>query len=193
MPNEPTILAFAGSLRKDSLNKKLVRIAAKAAEGAGARVTVIDLKDHPMPIYDGDIEAEQGIPQEALQFKQMLIEHDGFLIASPEYNSGISAALKNAIDWASRPQEGEPRLVAFKGKHAGLMAASPGGLGGIRGLADLRSILANIGVHVLPDFVGVAKANQLIDDSGNLTDDAMREQIEGVGRRLAEAVAKFKD
>lgn len=192
MDHTPAIIAFAGSLRTDSLNKKLVRIAAAAAERAGAKVTLVDLREHPMPLYDGDIEAEQGLPQEARRFKQLLIEHDGFLIASPEYNSGISGALKNAIDWASRPEEGETPLVAFKGKFAGLMAASPGGLGGLRGLSDLRSILFNIGVHVLPDFVGVAKAHELIDASGALTDEKQKAAIESVGTRLAETIAKMK-
>jgi chromate reductase len=110
------ILAFAGSTRKESFNKKLVKIAADAARAAGAQVTYLDLRDIPMPLYDGDLETEQGIPENAKKFKAMLMAHDGFLISAPEYNSSISGVLKNAIDWASRPVPGEAPLVCFAGK-----------------------------------------------------------------------------
>ena len=116
----PRILAFAGSLRRDSFNKKLVPIAAKGAREAGAEVTLIALKDFPLPLFDQDLEAEQGMPQNGKKLKQLFIDHDGLLIAAPEYNSSITAVLKNAIDWVSRPAPGEPSLVAFRGKVAGL-------------------------------------------------------------------------
>ena len=103
MSNNPKILAFAGSLRKKSFNQRLVRIAAEGANKAGADVTVIDLAEYPLPVFDEDFEAEQGMPESAIKLKSMLKQHDGFLIACPEYNSSITAALKNAIDWASRP------------------------------------------------------------------------------------------
>ncbi|MEC9372853.1 MAG: NAD(P)H-dependent oxidoreductase, partial [Planctomycetota bacterium] len=135
------ILAFAGSLRTGSYNKMMVAVAAKAAKAAGADVRTIDLRDLPLPLYDGDIESEKGLPDNAKKLKAMMKESDGFLIASPEYNSGPSAALKNAIDWASRPEPGEASLAAFTGKAVVLMSASPGGLGGLRGLAHVRSIL----------------------------------------------------
>src|SRR5262245_55454839 len=104
----PRILAFAGSLRKDSYNKKLVTIAVDAARRAGAEVTHIDLKDYPLPIYDGDIEAASGIPENGLKLKKLFIEHDAFLWSCPEYNSSITAVLKNTIDWVSRSQPNEP-------------------------------------------------------------------------------------
>src|SRR5438128_1846133 len=107
----PRILAFAGSLRNDSYNKKLVQIAAASARRAGAEVTCIDLKDYPLPIYDGDIEAASGIPENGQKLKKLFLEHDGLLIAAPEYNSSISAALKNTIDWVSRPVPGETSLA----------------------------------------------------------------------------------
>src|SRR5215510_12287566 len=110
----PRILAFAGSLRRDSFNKKLVPIAARGAREAGAEVTLIDLKDFPLPLFDQDLEAERGMPK----LKQLFIDHDGLLIAAPEYNSSITPVLKNAIDWVSRPAPGEPSLVAFRGKVA---------------------------------------------------------------------------
>src|SRR5277367_38947 len=142
----PKILAFAGSTRKESFNKKLVKIAADAARAAGAQVTYLDLREIPMPLYDGDLETEQGIPENAKKFKTMLLAHDGLLISAPEYNSSISGVLKNAIDWASRPLAGEAPLACFAGKAATLMSASPGALGGLRGLVIVRSLLSNIRV-----------------------------------------------
>src|SRR3954447_7404881 len=124
----PRILAFAGSLRKDSYNKKLIKIAADAARRAGAEVTLIDLKDYPLPIYDGDLEAASGIPDNGQKLKKLFLDHDGLLLSCPEYNSSITAVLKNTIDWVSRPAPGEASLACFIGKAATLMSASPGGL-----------------------------------------------------------------
>ncbi|MDR3612624.1 MAG: NAD(P)H-dependent oxidoreductase [Candidatus Obscuribacterales bacterium] len=149
MTEQASVLCFAGSLRTDSLNKKLVKIAMAGAKEAGARVTFVDLNELPMPIYNGDDETKSGLPENAKKFKKLMKEHDAFLIASPEYNSSVSAALKNAIDWASRPEPGEKPLEAFKGKVAGVMACSPGALGGLRGLVHLRAILGNIGTIVV--------------------------------------------
>jgi chromate reductase len=113
------ILAFAGSLRTGSFNKKLARVAADLAKEAGAQATFVDLRDFQLPLYDGDIEETQGLPEGAKQLKGLMREHDGFLIASPEYNSSFTGALKNAIDWVSRAEaDDEPPLVAFKGKLA---------------------------------------------------------------------------
>src|SRR6516164_9635702 len=154
----PRILAFAGSTRRESFNKKLLEYAVKGAREAGAEVTLIDLKDFPLPLFDQDLEAEHGMPDNGMKLKQLFIDHDGLLIAAPEYNSSITAVLKNAIDWVSRPAPGEPPLVAFRGKVAALMSASPGALGGLRGLVHVRSILGNIGVIVLPNQIAVAKA-----------------------------------
>jgi chromate reductase, NAD(P)H dehydrogenase (quinone) len=192
MAYSPKILAFAGSLRKDSYNKKLVKIAAAGAQAAGADVTFVDLKDLPMPIYDEDIESAQGLPPNAKKFKQMMIAHDGVLIASPEYNSSISAALKNAIDWASRPEPGETPLVAFDGKVAGLMAASPGALGGLRGLVTVRSILGNIKVIVLPDQIAVIKAHESFNADGSLKDSKQQAAVEKLGASVAGVLKKLK-
>lgn len=185
------ILAFAGSLRSGSFNKKLVRIAADGARAAGAEVTEIDLRDIPMPLYDGDIEREQGLPPNAKLFKRLLIESQGMLISSPEYNSAFPAVLKNALDWASRAESGEAALVAFKGKIAGLMAASPGNLGGVRGLAVLRAMLSNIGVIVLPTQLAISRANEAFDAEGNLKDERQREQILGIGAEVVSFAKKL--
>ncbi len=179
------ILAFAGSSRKDSVNKKLVRIAASGAEKAGAQVTVIDLADYPMPVFDADLEKQQGIPEQALAFKKLLIEHHGFLISSPEYNSAFSPLLKNVLDWASRSESNdEPPLQAYKNKAVSIMAASPGGLGGIRGLVFLRMLLANLGLIVLPEQQCIAKAYQAFSEQGELIDAKQQQAVEKLGVNL---------
>ena len=186
------ILAFAGSLRRDSYNKKLVKIAVESARRAGAEVTHIDLRDFPLPIYDGDIEAESGIPENGLKLKQLFVEHDGLLLSCPEYNSSITAVLKNTIDWVSRPQPNEPSLAAFIGKVATLMSASPGALGGLRGLVHVRAILGNINVIVLPEQLAVSKANDAFNADGTLKDAKLHAGIEKLGTRLAEFLKKMK-
>lgn len=192
MSDTPKILAFAGSARNDSLNKKLVRVAALGAEKGGAEVTVIDLRDYPLPIYDLDLENKSGIPTECKALKALMKAHDGFLISSPEHNSTVSALLKNTIDWTSRQEEGESSLECFAGKVAGLVAASPGQLGGLRGLFHLRSILMNIGVMVIPDQVAVPKAFSAFNANGSMTDTKMQARVEKIGAVLAETTRKMK-
>jgi len=193
MPTTPRILAFAGSLRKDSFNARLVRVAATGAEQAGAAVTTIDLRDHPLPLFDQDLEAAEGLPESGRRLKALFREHHGLLIASPEYNSSISAALKNAIDWISRPETDEPPLSCFTGKVAGIMAASPGGLGGLRGLVHLRAILGNIQVTVVPHQVAVPAAHEAFGDDGTLSDERKRTQVERIGGDVARMLARLLD
>jgi NAD(P)H-dependent FMN reductase len=90
MPNAPKILAFAGSAREASFNKTLVKIAAEGAKAAGGEVPYIDLRDLPMPLFDQDLEAKEGLPENVLKFKELMMAHRGFLIASPEYNGSIA-------------------------------------------------------------------------------------------------------
>lgn len=192
MTRQPKILAFAGSLRKDSCNKKLVKIAAKGAEEAGAKVTYIDLKDYPLPIYDGDIEASQGIPENALKLKKLMLEHDGFLISCPEYNSSVSAVLKNVIDWVSRPSsKDEVYLCAFIDKVVMLMGASAGQLGGLRGLVHVRSIFSNINSIVLPQQKCIPLADAAFDSTGNLIDASQQKDIKNLGKKLAEFLMRL--
>ena len=166
------LLFFAGSARKESMNKKLAKLAADMAQDAGAQVTHIDLKDFEMPLYDGDVEAQNGIPENAKKLKKLFVEHDGFFIASPEYNSSMPPLLKNTLDWISRPhEEKEASLIAFNGKIAALGAVSPGGLGGLRGLVPLRMMLGNIGVTVVPSQVAVGSGFQAFDENEHLKDD----------------------
>jgi NAD(P)H-dependent FMN reductase len=193
MTNTPKILAFAGSTREASYNKKLVKIAAEGARAAGAEVTYVDLRDLPMPLFDEDLEAKEGLPENVLKFKELMMAHQGFLITSPEYNGSITPLLKNAIDWASRPLPEEPpfALSCFRDKVAALMSASPGALGGLRGLTHVRSILSGIGVLVLPDQQAIPKAYEAFDADGRLKDATQQEAVEQLGSKLATVLAKL--
>ncbi|MFC1763382.1 NADPH-dependent FMN reductase [Planctomycetota bacterium] len=186
------LLAFAGSRRKDSFNKKLVEIAAKGAKETGVSVTLVDLADYPMPLFDQDLEVKDGMPENARKFKKLLIEHDAIMIASPEYNSAISPLLKNVIDWASRAEsKDEPPLAAYQGKVAVIMSASPGALGGSRGLVFLRMLLANMGVIVLPEQKAIPGAFEAFNEDGSLGDERNQKAVLGLGRILASAASKL--
>jgi NAD(P)H-dependent FMN reductase len=191
MPTPPKILAFAGSTREGSYNKQLLKLAAAAASKAGGDVQVIDLRDFPLPIYDGDLESREGLPENARKLKQLFISHQAILISSPEYNSSVSGVLKNAIDWVSRPAPGEAPLAGFEGKVAGLLSASPGALGGLRGLVQLRAILGNIRVLVLPDQVAVSRANEAFDAEGRLKDPKLQASVEKLAEKLVDHVRKL--
>lgn len=187
------ILAFAGSARKESLNKKLLKIVAAGAEDAGALLTMVDLAEFEMPLFNQDLEIEQGMPEKAGELKQLMIEHDGFLIASPEYNSAFSPLLKNSLDWASRAEgDVEPPLVAFKGKTAGIVATSPGNLGGIRGLVSLRMLLGNLGVIVMPEQRAVPNGFLAFNDDGTMSDAKLEARIRKLGAKLAQFTDKLK-
>ena len=189
---KPRILAFGGSLRRDSFNQKLATLAAAGAREAGAEVTLIALRDFPLPVFDQDLEDAEGLPAAAKKLKKLFCEHDGLLIASAEYNSSISGALKNAIDWVSRAEtDVEPSLVAFAGKTAILCAASPGALGGLRGLVHVRAILGNIGVTVLPDQVAVSKAHKAFRADGSLADEKQAAKVKNLGAQLTQHLAKL--
>jgi len=185
----PKILAFSGSSRKGSFNKKLINIAASGANKAGAEVTIIDLANYPMPIFNQDLESNKGMPEKAREFKRLLVAHDGFLIASPEYNSAFSPLLKNSIDWASRSEsEEEPSLNAYRGKVAVIMSASPGGLGGLRGLVFLRMLLGNLGMIVLPNQQAIAHAFKAFTPDGMLANEKQQESVLGLGINLTQAL-----
>ena len=160
------ILAFAGSTRHDSLNRRLIDVAASIAREAGADVTLLDLNDYPLPLYNGDLEAKEGLPDAALRLKAVFKSHDALLIASPEYNSSVPPLLKNTLDWISREWQGESGLLPYQNKLAAIIAASPGALGGIRMLPHLRQILNTLGVMVLPGQFSLAHADQAFDQSG---------------------------
>ncbi len=187
------LLMFAGSARKASTNKRLAALAARTAREAGAEVTLIDLADFDMPIYNGDIETDSGLPENAKRLKQLFVEHDGFFIASPEYNSSISAVLKNALDWISRPHtENEPGLWAFQGKVAAIGSVAPGALGGLRGLVPLRMMLGNIGVTVVPNQVAVSDGFNAFNDDGGLLAEMPSGMLNATITQLIETTGALK-
>ena len=191
MATTPRILAFAGSARRDSFNKKMIRIAADAASEAGAEVTLIELEDYPLPLFNQDEEAADGLPSNGRKLKDLFLSHQGLLIASPEYNSSITPLLKNTFDWVSRPVEGEPQLSAYIDKTAVLMSASPGALGGLRGLVQVRAILGNIGVTVLPATLSISGASQAFAPDGSLADAKKQAQVRQLGAALAGHLARL--
>ena len=188
----PRILAFAGSARVDSYNRKLAKLAADAARRAGADVTYLDFAELPLPLFDQDSEARDGLPENARKLKQIMEVHEGLLIASPEYNSSVTPLLKNAIDWASRQATPtEPGLASLSGKTAAIISASPGALGGLRGLVHLRSILGNINVLVLPDQIAIPKAPEAFDADGRLKTPQQQATIEAIANRLVHVTARL--
>ena len=186
--SKPKLVAFSGSIRKGSFNTAILRAAAEAASAGGADVDLIDLRDFELPLFNQDLEDANGVPEAAKQLKAKFRKADGFILASPEYNSAFSALMKNTIDWCSRAEsDDEPPLAAYLGKSALLLSASPGALGGLRGLYSLRTLLQNIQVTVYPEMLAVRSAHQIIDAEGKITDAAWAAKI----KSLAESYVVF--
>jgi len=191
MAMKPKILAFAGSLREHSYSKRIVKTAARGAEEAGAEVTYIDLRDYPMPIYNADDHEKNGFDANALKLQKLLHEHDGLLIASPEYNASLSAALKNTIDWTSRKSDEFKLGEVFKGKVGAIMTESPGAFGGLRCLGHLRDVLTILLVNVLPLEIAVGKVHEMFDGEGvEMTNEKMKGVLEDLGASLVDMLRK---
>ncbi len=181
----PRLLAFAGSLREASYNRRLIPVLADGAESAGATVTLVELRDYPLPVYDGDIEAA-GMPENVRRLQALMAAHEGLLVSTPEYNGSIPALVKNTLDWISRPMEdGRSGTTLFAGKVAGIVSASPGPLGGLRSLLVLRDALAKLGLLVVPRQVAVGSAAERLPERGVLDDARLREAVHAVGASVA--------
>jgi NAD(P)H-dependent FMN reductase len=167
------LFAFAGALRRDSLNKKLARLAAAAAERAGATVDLADFREFDIPVYDGDVEATTGVPAGAQAMRARFAAADAFLISSPEYNFSIPGTLKNAIDWISRVNPS-----VFRGKCGMLCSASPSLVGGNRSLWALRVPLETLGATLHPDMFSLAQAHEAFDQAGDLKDPKLAARLE---------------
>ncbi len=191
MTPTPRILVFAGSAREASLNKKLARVAAKVIGENGGEATLIDLRDFPMPIYEGDLEAREGMPPMARKLRELFVAHPGLLIVSPENNGSIPSLLKNTIDWLSRDTDGRSGLEPFRGKVAAIMGASPGAFGAISGLSSLRPILSRLTVLVIPDQVTLPKADQAFKEDGSFVDERHLKSVTAVAKRLVEVTARM--
>ena len=170
--NTPNLLFFSGSIRTGSVNQKLAKFGSRLAEQQGFRATFLDLKNYQLPLYDGDFETEQGIPDNANKLKDIIEQHDGIFIACPEYNSSITPLLKNTLDWISRTKNADGSSAQpFKGRAVALGAASPGGLGGMRVLISIRPILSNgYNALIIPEQISVSNAFKAFDEKGNLTE-----------------------
>ena len=174
---EPRILAFAGSARRASFNRRLLDCAARLADDAGGSTTVINLGDYPLPLFNQDEERDNGPPENVKRLKSLFRKHNGLLIAAPEYNSSITPLLKNTFDWVSRKSADEAPMSAYAGKTAAIISASPGRLGGMRGLVHVRAILNNLGVLVLPGQLCIARAGEAFDDSGSLVSEHYQKSL----------------
>ncbi|HYJ89862.1 MAG TPA: NAD(P)H-dependent oxidoreductase [Pyrinomonadaceae bacterium] len=188
----PKILAFAGSLRELSYNKRVLNVAVEGARRAGGEVEVIDLRDYPMPIYNVDDVEKNGFDPNALRLQELMSQYHGFLIATPEYNGSIPGGMKNMIDWVSRKNERFGLNEVFKNKFGALITASPGSFGGIRCMAHLRGMLSIMGVTVLPSEIAVTFVGQKFDgDSFEITDQKTRGLLEGLGAALTDMLIRF--
>jgi NAD(P)H-dependent FMN reductase len=181
------LFAFAAALRKNSLNRKLLRVAAASAEKAGATLDLADFHEFDMPLYDGDVEAASGVPAGAQRLRERFLDADAFMIASPEYNFSIPGTLKNAIDWVTRANP-----IAWRGKPGLLMSASPSLVGGNRGLWVARVSLEVTGAILHPDMFSLASAHEAFDEAGVLKDSKMAARLDknvAAFLKMAEAIA----
>ena len=193
---EPTmrLLFFAGSTREGSFNKKLAALAHHIAEANGIEAVLVDLKDYPMPLYNGDLEAKEGPPERARAFKALLGEYQGVFIASPEYNSSVTPLLKNTLDWVTRVRaKGETGLEVFKSRVFAISGASPGYYGAMRSLLHLRQILeVGIGATVIPQQIAVPRAMDAFEADGSLKDKAQQNLCKNVVEALAVAARRVR-
>lgn len=181
------ILAFAGSTRRDSTNKKLARSAAQAALAAHAQATWIDLADYPLPLYDGDIEA-RGFPATLVSLRALFARHDALIVASPEYNGFFPPVLKNALDWLSRPALGQERHAVFAGRPVLLMSAVGGRSGGPAGLHQLRRQFEHLKAAPHARQFVLPLAHAAFDDHGRLLDPALGAELAGTVAEFAQAI-----
>ena len=186
MARPARILAFSGSARRESLNRKFLAAAVEATRAAGCEVTVADLNELVLPLYHGDLEDSGGMPPNAVRLVGLIASHDGLLIASPEYNSMPTPLLKNTLDWCSRA---EPN--PFEGKVAAVLSASPGPFGGVRSLQLAQQLLLKLGCHVVPGQCVLPQAAQAFDAQGLLTSTRARESVKALAGRLAETARRI--
>jgi len=189
----PKILAFAGSVRQESFNRRLLPAAIAGARAAGAEVNHIELADHPLPLFDQDKESREGLPDNARRLKTLMKESRGLLLACPEYNGSITPLLKNTLDWVSRRDGAESGSVPYRDKVVGLVSASAGRWGGMRGLRHVRDTLTVLGCIVLPEQYCLSGADLAFDESGAIKDDKVRKGAEAIGARLATVLRNWSN
>ncbi len=193
--NTPTkLLVFAGSTRAQSLNRQLARVAAQTGRDAGAEVTHLELADLHIPLYNADLEA-QGTPADVLRLKQLMLEHPGWIICSPEYNGSMTALLKNTLDWASSPVKADPAWTdgfkPFRGKVVGMLSASPGAMGGLRSQQHLSALLLNLQCWVAPKAYALGRAGEAFGLGGDLINPAATASVQAVVHQVLYAARIF--
>ena len=189
----PKILVFAGSIRTGSHNARMAALVTKELTLASAEVTRISLVDYPMPLYDGDLEAKSGPPDNAVKLKRLMATHHGVFIASPEYNASVTPLLKNTIDWISRVRErGEEPLAVYRSRVFAIGGASDGAYGAMRSLMALRQVLElGCGALVLPEQIAVMRASDAFDEMDNLKDERAANLLRRVVRRLTDTAREM--
>lgn len=195
MSTPTPLLVFAGSTRAQSFNRRLAQVAADLGREAGAAVTHIELADFDVPLYNADLEA-QGTPRDVVRLKEIFFAHPAWIVVSPEYNGSYTGLLKNTIDWVSSPVKGDPVWSSgtkpFAGKVVGLLAASPGALGGLRSLSHLAPLLMNLQCWVSPRQFALAKAGEAFSPQGQLVNEPARENVRGVVDQVLWAARRFQ-
>ena len=186
MPNPIRILAFSGSARRESLNKKLLAVTVSAVRAAGGEVTLIDLTDFPLPLFNGDLEDAEGMPANATKLIELIKQHPALLIASPEYNSMNTPLLKNTIDWCSRADDNP-----FTGKVAAVVSASPGPFGGVRSMKLAQQLLLHLGCHVVPAQCFLIKAHEAFDEKGALKEARNQKAVQALATQLVDTTRKL--
>ncbi len=187
------ILAFSGSIRTGSYSTRLLGAAVRELSEMECEVTRISLEDYPLPLYDGNLELEKGIPDNATKLARMFHEHDGFLIAGPEYNGSLSPLLKNTLDWVSRVSSDKSGSVSpYSSKVAAICSSSPGAVGGMRMLGHLRDVLLSVGVLVVSEQISVGAAASAFDDLDKLTNERQAKFLAATCKSLVTKATHLK-
>ena len=190
----PSIVVMAGSSRRDSFARRLAHACLEPLSQIGADVQLIELGDYPMPLYNGDLERDSGLPDAAVALQQRLYSSDGVLVVNPEYNGSITPLLMNTLDWCSRPNpKDEPRSggAVFAGRAAAVLATSPGPMGGMRVLFHVRDILGYLGMHVIPQQLGVGNAGSAFADDGRLANERQQGMLDAALGALVHAAGRL--
>jgi NAD(P)H-dependent FMN reductase len=186
------LLCIPGSTRTEAFSKRLARAAGALAAAGGAEPTCIDLRDFPLPLYDGDLEAANGLPEAAVRLRAVVRQHDALLVVTPEYNASLPAVLKNALDWLSRPHAAEPGVAVFRDRVAGILGSSPGALGGQRALVHLRQVLMNLGCLVVTEQFALGNAATAFGPDGALVDGKQAAAVQKVVQRVLHVADRLR-
>ena len=188
----PRILVFAGSIRSGALSQKLADVAAKELALAEADVTKVSLSDYPLPIYNGDLEAEKGIPENAQKFARLVAAQQGVFITTPEYNNSPPPLLVNTIAWLSRIRESSG--IKYRHRVYAIGSTSDGSIGGARALIDLRKLIAS-GVRgiLVPEKIEVSRAQDAFDEAGEFIAEGPSKLLKSLARNLVELAGRMAD